>query len=234
MSNLKQLNYIFLFFLIIVFLIGLYVTMYYGSPSTQENMEGADECPDFLVKEGNILMLYNTKKPQGPKNPIPFFNLDEYINYVEIQKRKGKNCPVLYLQEEVNTQGKSVMRIRPNPFDQEGGLPTDFTTNANVVNETDASRDNPPYNQNMYPSFDPLNMFIGEYTNLDAVHDMTGKNKISDNPMDSNWAGITYTNQMVDSGKYAKREITKPTLFNPKVVHYKDIKHPEGPPKDFL
>ena len=214
-----------------MFLLGLYVTVFFDV--TKESME-TNDCPDFLIKQGSSLLLYNTKKPTGPNNPLPFFNLDEYIHHVEQQKRKGINCPVLFLQEEINAQGKNVYRIRPNPFDQEGGLPTDFVNPEEVGNYNDASRDNPPYNQNMYPSFDPLGTDVGQYTILDAVHDMTGSNKISDNPMDTNWAGITYTQQMVDSGKYEKREITKPTLFKPKTVFYKNIQHPEGPPRDFL
>ena len=41
----------------------------------------------MLVKKGNVLLLYNSNEPVGEKNPIPFFNLDEYINYLEIQKK---------------------------------------------------------------------------------------------------------------------------------------------------
>ena len=111
-------------------------------------------------------------------------------------------------------------------------------TTEKVTPRLDASRDRPPYNTEMYPSFAALmGLHIGDYTEIDAVHavlDMTSEKKISDNPMDKNWAGITYTQQMVDSGKYEKRELTKPTLFNPKGTFFKEIEHPNGPPKDFL
>ena len=224
---------LFLLFLIIIFLFGLYVTMFHESFAQRENMETSD-CPDLLVKENNVLLLYNTKLPKGKNNPIPFFNLDEYINYLEGERRKGKKCPILFLQQETNAQGKNVYRVRKNPFDQEGGLPTDFIDQEKVSQRLDASRDSPPYNTDMYPSFDPMGLHIGDYTEVDAVHDMTSKRKISDNPMDKNWAGITYTQQMVDTGKYEKRELTKPTLFNPKGTFYKEIEHPNGPPKDFL
>ena len=224
---------LFLLFLIIIFLFGLYVTMFHESFAQRENMETSD-CPDLLVKENNVLLLYNTKLPTGKNNPIPFFNLDEYINYLEGERKKGKKCPILFLQQETNAQGKNVYRVRKNPFDQEGGLPTDFIDHEKVTPRLDASRDRPPYNTEMYPSFDPMGLHIGDYTEIDAVHDMTSEKKISDNPMDKNWAGITYTQQMVESGKYEKRELTKPTLFNPKGTFFKEIEHPNGPPKDFL
>lgn len=224
---------LFLIFLIILFLFGLYATMFHESFISKENMETQD-CPDVLVKENDILLLYNTKMPTGKNNPLPFYNLDEYINYLEIQRSKGINCPILYLQQEINAQGKNIYRVRKNPFDTEGGLPTDLVDMEKVTARIDSSNDNPPFNSNMYPSFDPIGLHIGDFTEVDAVHHLTGNNKISDNPMDTNWAGITYTQQMIDSGKYEKREITKPTLFDPKVVFHKGIEHPQGPPKDYL
>jgi hypothetical protein len=52
--------------------------------------------------------------------------------------------------------------------------------------------------------------------------------------MDSKWAGVTYTQQMVDSGKYVDREITKPVFFNPKVAFYPSIPSVMPGPKDIL
>ena len=88
-------------------------------------MENKDNnCPDLLIRKGNALLLYNTSKPKDDTNPIPFANLDEYIYYLEAQRKLGNTCPVLYLQEETNAQGEDVYRVRPSPFEQEGGLPT--------------------------------------------------------------------------------------------------------------
>jgi hypothetical protein len=68
--------------------------------STNEPMENKDDCPNLLIQKGNALLLYNKNKPEDENNPLSFFNLDEYINYLEIQKSKGNSCPVLYLQQE--------------------------------------------------------------------------------------------------------------------------------------
>jgi len=219
--------------------------MFFGKPSTcnktVEKMSnpGEDEdkppsCPDLLVQKGNVLMLYNTKEPMvDGKNPIPFFNLDEYINYLEIERKKGVVCPVLFLKNESNTQGEDVYRMRPSPFDLQGGTPAASAV-TKVTPAVDASRENPPYNANMYSGFDPQGQFVGIYTNLDKIHDSTQKNKISDNPMDPNWAGTTYTQQMIDSGKYEENNISKPVLFTPKTAFYPTITGPSPPPIDVL
>ena len=91
-----------------------------------------------------------------------------------------------------------------------------------------------PYNKDQYPGFDPTSQYVGQYTDIDAVHDSTNAKKISDNPMDSKWAGVTYTQHMVDSGKYVDREITKPSFFNPKVAFYPSIPSVMPGPKDIL
>ena len=234
-----------LLFLIITFLLGLYVTVFHkvsfdkkeGFSSQKEGME-TSSCPDMLVKKGNVLLLYNSKEPTGPENPMPFFNLDEYINYLEVQKEKGNDCPVLFLQEETNAQGEDVFRVRPSPFDLQGGLPSESNVSDKTMKKAkeimDATSDNSTYNVNQYAGFDAHGQQIGEYTDVDAIHDSTSAKKISDNPMDKNWAGTTYTQQMVDSGKYEKREITKPYFFKPKTVFFPSIPSTVPPPKDIL
>jgi hypothetical protein len=235
---------LFILFLLIIFLSGIYAVMYFNYPSKKiENMttdrtEDKDvKCPDLLIKKGKVLMLYNTNAPiVDGKNPIPFFNLDEYINYLEIQREKGINCPVLYLQQETNTQGEDTYRIRPSPFDLQGGLPPilDHNQKQTINKYIDSAKENPPYNTNQYNSFDPTSQDIGVYTELDKIHDSTSMNKISDNPMDHNWAGITYTQQMVDSGKYIGNNIDRPILFQPKGAFDPTLPSSIAPPKDQL
>lgn len=221
----KNIKLFVILFLLIVFVLGLFATMYF-KPSNVieqkdiENMEQQSGCPDMLVKKGQSLALYNTKQPviEG-KNPILFQSLDDYIKFVRMQEKNGINCPILYLQEEVNTQGENVYRMRPSPFDMQGGLPT---VAPEVVQISDANRTNLPYNENNYPGFDPEGQYVGIYTNLDAIHDSTKQSSNSDNPMDPNWGGVEHTRKVVKSGKYEDREITKPVLgrtVNTSLVH---------------
>lgn len=247
----KEIKLLFLLFLLIVFFTGLYLYSFdyllknKNDMETMENKEEpkTNECPDLLINKGNTILLYNSKQPEEEgKNPIPFYNLDEYINYLEIQKKKGIHCPVLYLQQENDAQGKNVYRIRPSPFDLQGGLPPAQMTRAefnhqdlqigpppsilmttNLENNPskplpimDAHRDNPPYNSGNYAGFDPTSLYVGRYTELDAIHDSTSFTKQSDNPMDTNWAGVLYTESAIQSGKYDDNQVTKPTYYNTK------------------
>jgi hypothetical protein len=170
-------------------------------------------CPDMLIKSGNALLLYNSKLPESATNPLPFYNLDEYIRYVESERKKGNRCPVLFLQEEVNTQGQTVYRVRPSPFDPQAGLPRSIELlrkpTKGPMKIMDASRDN-NYNTDMYAGFDPYGQHVGQYTTLDKIHDSTRQGEWSENPMDPNWGGVMYTKQAVDSGKYKENEVSPP------------------------
>jgi hypothetical protein len=229
-------------FLIIVFLAGIYVYSTNGLLHILKDKEGLDNisssCPNLLMKKDNILLLYNSQKPEEDGvNPIPFYNLDEYINYLEIQRKKGFHCPVLFLQNEVNTQGKEVYRIRPNPFELEGGVPqmnTLYPGSDKVIQNIDANRSNPPYNAGNYAGFDPTGLFVGRYTNIDEIHDSTEKSPISDNPMDSNWGGVLHTQGAVDTGKYDDNRIVKPALVTPKNTQFIPGLFGHPPPKDKL
>jgi len=220
----KPITTVFLIFLIMSFVSGIYFCAthqvhvvpltelsYKEGFNPKEDLQGPTtiDCPDLLIKSGNSLLLYNSRLPEIPGvNPLPFYNLDEYINYLDGQRKKGIHCPVLFVQEENNTQGKSVFRVRPDVFQPQAGLPTQSPTDQTPIKITDASVEHGPWNQNQYAGFDPTGQFIGQYTTLDALHDSTYKGQtLSDNPMDENWGGVLYTKQAVDSGKYKDDEI---------------------------
>ena len=79
---------IILVFSLVVFLAGLY---YYTTieAMTTTTMSKETGCPDLLIRKGNTLLLYNTKSGE---DPLPFYNLDEYINYLEIQRKELTIC----------------------------------------------------------------------------------------------------------------------------------------------
>jgi hypothetical protein len=260
-----------LIFLLIVFLAGIFaiLSMSRLSPQSVEAMDttpSAPSCPDMLIKTDNILLLYDSTKPiENGKNPIPFANLDDYIRHLEEERNNEVRCPVLYLQKENNTQGDYVYRIRPSPFDLQGGLPPSTPMNiptdnisaminqyymgvstataapqqtpspSNIINVMDAGRETGGiYNTNQHAGFDPYGLYVGVYTNLDKIHDSTQDVPLSDNPMDSNWGGVIYTNQSVLSGKYAENDVHKPILFQPKGQYNPSLAGPMPPPTDIL
>jgi hypothetical protein len=223
----QQIKFLFILFLILSFLAGGYFYIFQNGLAVKEYFENDEHkntgeksetstCPDLLIRSGSTLLLINTKMPRSDTNPLPFFSLDEYINYLEIQKKKGIQCPVLFLQEETNTQGHNVYRVRSSPFSHEGAIPetTNIYNNPNSPFPIiDANRQNEPYNKNNYAGFDPTGLYVGRYTVLDKIHDSTEMAPISDNPMDSNWGGVVYTHNVVKSGKYTENEVVPPTLY---------------------
>ncbi len=210
---------------LILFLAILY---WYTRSNPLEAFSEPASCPDLLVRKNNTLLLYNTKDPSF--EPIPFYNLDEYINYLEIQRNKGTSCPVLFLQYESSAQGTDVYRMRPSPFDLQGGVPPtlDVNTISNTINNgqpvkiLDASRDG-AFNQNMFAGFDPYGLHTGQKTELDVIHESTAQGPESVNPMDYNWGGVQVTENAVRAGYYADRYVSKPLLFSPKTTYLPDI-----------
>ena len=220
-------QFLLLIFLLLTFLAGLYCTVcfntYFDETMSNQNEAVDNSCPNLLIQKGNSILLYNTnQKLEQNKNPLPFFNLDEYISYLEIQKNNGIVCPVLFLQQETTTQGNDVYRVRPSPLDLNAGGQTVPVSQINTSNI------------NLYPGFDPYGQTQGKRSILDDIHDSTSLSKDSDNPMDFNWGGVQYTQQMINKGKYKENEITRPSFFNPKVSFNPKIKGILPPPKDIL
>ena len=192
------------------------------SETKPETETTQDSCPDLLVKTGAELHLFNTKKPKKDgENPVIFKNLDEYIAYLEVQRKTGTICPVLFLQKENDAQGNDVYRARPSPFQTGAGLPITDNLNTPVntkpIQVKDASRDN-GYNQNNYAGFDPYGLYVGRVSTIDEIGASTEKDKVSDNPMDPNWGGVLYTQKSVDSGKYDENAVSRVVYPTPKTT----------------
>jgi len=214
-------------FLIVVFSLVLVASSVMQEPMTQQmppEQKTKVKCPKVLIKKGEQLILYDDSN-----NAIQnFASLDEYIDYLKNERARGVSCPVLFLQQENDAQGKDVYRVRPDVFNQEGGMaPVDI---APII---DANRNSKVYNVNNYPGFDPLGLQIGVYNQLDSVHDSTEKAKISDNPMDSNWGGIEFTQKSVESGKYEDNTVGRPLYFNPKTQFFPDLYKGHAAPKSY-
>lgn len=244
-SNIFQI--LFLIFLFITFGLGAYVYstmdlryMIAKSEGMEPQIQTTDEpgsnqavvegCPDLLVQRGTDLYLYDTRLPEEDgKNPVIFKSLDEYSAYLAKQDAK---CPILFLQQENNAQGQDVYRLRPSPFNPQNGVPAYSSMakpyDGHVVKELDASREN-GFNQNMYPGFDPQGLYVGRITDVDVTHLSTEKAVMSDNPMDSNWGGVLYTQKQVDSGKYEGNEVTPTHYVTPKGGENLPIYGPPNP-----
>lgn len=184
-----------------------------GAPDAADNDFATinnNRCPNILIQHGSEIFLYNSKVEKVPGvNPIRFKSLDDYSEFMDWLQGRGIRCPVLFLQYSYDAQGQAVYKMRPSPTDLQGGLSANVPYSpapAALVQMMDASRDNPPFNNQMYDGFDPLNFNMGDYTAHDAAfREKELTMKYSDNPMDSNWGGIRYSESVVASGAYADR-----------------------------
>ena len=214
---------------ILVFLIGIYFYAKGGDPKYFEgltNNTGQLRCPNLLIQKGSRFYLYNSKIAKVPGvNPVEFENLEDYTEFLDWQRSQGIRCPVLYLQQTYDAQGNPVYKARPSVSQPQGGLPpsiassigdmiTEQSVNTNIAvppNPTllvDATRNDPPYNKNSYPAFDQTSYYVGTTTPLDQMNVKEENMLYSPNPMDENWGGAQYTQNLVDKGYYKDNEVS--------------------------
>lgn len=220
---------------IIVFLIGLYFYTRCLDPQYIEGFKDNNSqprCPNMLIQKGSRFYLYNSKLAQVPGvNPIEFDNLEDYTEFLDWQRSQGIRCPVLYLQETYDAQGNRVYKARPSVTEPQAGLPPSNFMPPSIASSSgqtiiesslgdpnaiaypnpipliDATRNDPPYNQGSYPAYDQTSYYIGTTTPLDIMDVKQEQSQISPNPMDPNWGGAEYTQELIDKGYYKENEV---------------------------
>ena len=227
------------FLFILVFLIGLY---FYAKGTPTKYSEGltnsySDEnimkprCPNLLIQKGSRFYLYNSNLASVPGvNPIEFNNLEDYTEFLDWQRSQNIRCPVLYLQETYDAQGKRVYKARPSVSEPQAGLPPSICPPIGIASQVppfmepglepvgepaypnptllvDATRNDPPYNKNSYPAYDESSYYIGTTTPLDVMDIKQELAKVSPNAMDPNWGGAKYTEELVEEGYYKDNEV---------------------------
>ena len=208
---------------ILVFMIGLF---FYSKGCEPEGFTNSDpkgpRCPDLLIQKGIRFYLYNSKLAQVPGvNPVEFENLEDYTEFLDWQRSQNIRCPVLYLQESYDSQGNRVYKSRPSVSEPQAGLPPS-TASPNTESSlepvgepaypnptllVDATRNDPPYNEQSYPAHDQTSYYVGTTTPLDKMNTQQEAAKVSPNPMDTNWGGSTYTQSLVDKGYYQENNV---------------------------
>ena len=224
----------FIFLLILVFLIGLYFYAKNGNSGTDgftNNQSTGPRCPNLLIQKGSRFYLYNSKLAQVPGvNPVEFDNLEDYTEFLDWQRSQNIRCPVLFLQETYDAQGNRVYKSRPSVSEPQAGLPPSTEAPIGIASQVtpmmetalepvgedaypnptllvDATRNDPPYNQGSYPAHDQTSYYIGTTTPLDGMDMAAEKAKISPDPMNPNWGGAEYTEDLVDKGYYSQNEV---------------------------
>ena len=211
---------------IVIILIGLGL-LFMMSKSTKEGFMNPNRCPNILIQKGQEFYLYNSRMAKVPGvNPLRFNSLEDYTEFIDWQRSQGIRCPILYLQRSYDTQGNETYAIRPSPTDPQGGLqpviaygpseqnkdiPPEISLGAQTLPpETklfDAHRNDPPYNYDSFPGFDKENQYIGLNTPLDKMFN-ENPGGISPNPMNTNWGGAKYTQDLIDKGYYKDNDVS--------------------------
>jgi len=218
---------------IVIFFIGLYfyATKCDYKEGLTNNTSGGPRCPNLLIQKGSRFYLYNTKLAEVPGvNPIEFANLEDYTEFLDWQRSQNIRCPVLYLQESYDAQGNRIYKSRPSVSEPQAGLPPSSSAPTGIASQVtpmtesslepvgdqaypnptplvDATHNDPPYNQGSYPAHDQTSYYIGTTTPLDEMNTKQQAAKVSPNPMDPNWGGSAYTQDLVDKGYYKENEV---------------------------
>jgi hypothetical protein len=220
-------NPILMMFIILTFLIiGYYFTLANNNnrKKTEKSVEGFTiseddkmfkSCPTSLVKEGSKYYLFNKNIPKKDGvNPYIMDSLDEYIEFIEYQRSKGIDCPVLYIEGNYNAQGTKEYRVQRAPGKSTNAKPK----HPPLTKLLDASRESDVYNTNMFAGFDKDNMYIGEYTPLDKrFHAFEGEDT-SPNAMDPNWGGAECSKKFL-APQLEQRKTELSTDFTPKFIY---------------
>jgi hypothetical protein len=211
-----------LLFTIVVFILGLYFVVNYSASEEGFVANQPHRCPNILIQKGTEIYLYNSQVAKVPGvNPLKFNNLEDYVEFMKWQRSQGIVCPVLYLQQTNDAQGKNVYKIRPSPVDLQGGLPPIIDTRTTTTTVSpgrnrlppitklmDSNRNDPPFNTNSYPGFDATGFNMGDVTPLDLMNYIQQDSGMSPNPMDSNWGGPKFTQHLIDSGYYEGDQVS--------------------------
>ena len=182
--------------IIALFILGLVYLIQH--PCKKEGFEGFtnEACPNLLIKKGDKYYLYNKRKVEVPGvNPIQFDHLDEYVQFMDWLRSQGIRCPILYLEEEYDTQNNRGYAVHPDPWgSSKSGSKTKFyPANADHVEVN-------PNKAAAAPGFDPQDQEIGvENATDEKFH---SDEAISAYPTDPQWGGPKYSQQQVKEGKF--------------------------------
>lgn len=201
---------------LLVFLVGFYFYALFFNTKYLEGYQPRARCPNMLIQKDSKFYLYNSKIAQVPGvNPIEFTNLEDYTEFLDWQRSQGIRCPVLYLQSTYDAQGNKVYKARPSVSDPQSGLPpfvSPINSNAESAAATGVSS---LFNSDAslaYPSDLPTTTSSSAYhvgsTSISIPKIKNKSSNLSPDPMDPNWGGSDFTQNLVDQGYYKDNEVS--------------------------
>ena len=159
----------------------------YKARPSPTNMVGGQ--PDYIVRPDSL--------PQYPNIPP---NIMPPPANVPIQGLCAQNALGIHNMPASGPQSMPAS----GPYNMPMGQPLDANRGINMGNDS--------YNPNSYSGFDPQNQTIGIITPLDNMYNQT--TGVSPNPMDHNWGGVEFTENLVKAGYYKDREVSKGSIMS--------------------
>jgi hypothetical protein len=176
---------IILYIVLTIFIIGLIYIVLTSKNGLREGFNTNNNCPNLLIKKDGAYFLYNKNKSEVPGvNPIRFEHLEDYTEFIGWLRNQGIKCPILYLQQTYDTQGKRTFKMLPDTDNINNSLPT--------------------HNSDTVKPYDPLNQSIGKESSLNPI----GSNIFQrDNPFSNEFEGEQQAESDVKSGYYKDDEV---------------------------
>ena len=172
------------------------------NPVEFDNLEDYTEFLDWQRSQGircPVLYLQHSYDAQG--NPV-------YKVRPSVSEPQGGLPPST--ASTPSMQGNMAPSIGSSIGDliKEDSINTKIMAPPNPKFLVDATRNDPPYNKNSYPSFDQTSFYVGTTTPLDKITAKEENMLYSPNPMDDNWGGADFTQSLVDQGYYKDNEVS--------------------------
>ena len=214
---------------------GTKVYRYSDGTTITESPDGTkvDESPDGTISTESPDGTISTESPDGTvkmQDTTPY-NISNLLTTL---------APISAIVKNAVTDYNFPTTFASNPEGDSQNL-DDYILNNNPVDVKPQSTINDDgqflpatmaYPNSQYSPFDPLNEDINHYEYVAKEFTSSQPDGLSDNPMDPNWGGVMYTQNMIKSGKYVDNNVNKPLLFQPKGIFIDNIPSAFGKPKD--
>jgi len=187
-----------------------------------------EKSPNKKTVGKNSYPITDENKNSAPENSNKSENssqnLDDYIL---------NNHPVeISPQSSNNNNNNHQVEISPQSSNNNNNHQVEISPQSSNNNDGESLPTTMAYPNTEYAAFDPLNEDINHYEYVAKEFASSQPDGLSDNPMDPNWGGVMYTQNMIKSGKYNDNNVNKPLLFQPKGIYIDNIPSAFGKPKD--
>jgi len=224
----NEFRLLFQIFLVFVLFSGIYV-IFWVNKYSESFTEGLTDSPNQYSANNSITdtpipQNYSTAETESTEYDVPNdTSTDENTQETDenTQETGEQDLDDYVSNQDPVTMGPSGNNRENNVYDENSG-------------SNDVLRSNVAYPDSSYAPFDPLNEDINHYEYVAKEFASSQPTGLSDNPMDPNWGGVKYTQDIIKSGKYNDNNITKPLLFQPKGVFIDAVPTAFGKPEDKL